>query len=250
MRFAPFSPPLLIAILATGCACAFPLPNNRLRCSWFISCSTFSPRCFLFAVLTDASQLDIDPFDAAHLGDLPRHREPIHCVAVKIANHSALRADEVVVPLRVGFKPCPVSHRADTGYYAAILEESQCSIDSVDRNGRNLLSHTHEDCLGVGVFLATGQLPKNLGSLMSCLDALTAADLQELRNAFLDLFSGCHPKYFFRNYSYLVIIRHLGAACKHNFNINAGGWAQVSMSIFFSMPDLMAEAADEVAFLC
>jgi len=35
------------------------------------------------------------------------------------------------------------------------------------------------------VFLATGQLPKDLGSLMRGLNALPAADLQELCNAFV-----------------------------------------------------------------
>jgi hypothetical protein len=160
------------------------LPDACFRCSWFLSCSTFSLHCFLFALPTDASQLDINPFDAAHLGHLPRHRKPIHCVAVEIANHSALRADEVVVPIRVGIKPGSVSHGAHAGYDAAIFEQSQCSIDSVDRDGRNPLSHTREDCLGVGVFLATGQLPKNLGSLMSCLDALPTADLQNSATRF------------------------------------------------------------------
>jgi hypothetical protein len=47
------------------------------------------------------------------------------------------------------------------------------------------LSHTREDRLGVGVFLATGQLPKNLGSLMSCLDALPTAYLNKLGRSLL-----------------------------------------------------------------
>ncbi len=181
--------------------------------------TSFRFGCLLFALPTDSAQLDINSFDAAHLGHLPRHRKPIHCVAVEIANHPARRADEVVVPIRVGIKPRPVSHGAHAGNYAAIFEQSQCSIDRVDRDGGDLLSHAREDRLGVGVFLATGQLPKNLGSLMSCLDALPTASLQELRNAFLYLFCWRHPKNSSRNNYVLVIIHNLDIACKRYFSI-------------------------------
>lgn len=87
----------------------------------------------------------------------------------------------------------------------------------------DLLPHAREDCLRIGVFLAAGQLPKNLGSLMCCLDTLPTAGLQELRNAFLDLSSCRHPKNSCRNDYYLGIIRHLGVACKHEASNAAGG---------------------------
>jgi hypothetical protein len=84
--------------------------------------STFSGlRCFLFTLTTGSSQLDINPFDAPHLGHLPRSGEAIHCVTVEISNHPALCADEVVVPIRVRIKPCSVSHGAHAGNYPAIF---------------------------------------------------------------------------------------------------------------------------------
>ncbi len=160
-----------------GARAPFPIQDACFRYSWFLFCSTFIRCCFLFAHPTDPSQLDMNTFDAAHLRHLPRYRKPIHCVAVEIANHSALRADEMVMPIRVGIKPRSVSHEAHTRYYAAIFEQPQCSIDSVDRDGRNPLPHPHENRIGIWMFLTTGQLPKNLGSLMSSLDALTTANL-------------------------------------------------------------------------
>lgn len=232
-----------IAAYADRVNARVPIPGACFRCSWLGSCSIFRLRCFLFTLPTDSSQLDINPVDAAHLGHLPRHRKPIHFVVVEIANHPALRADEVVVPIRVGIKPCSVAHGAHAGYYAVVFEQSQCSIESVYRDGRDLLAHTREERLGVGVFLAGGQLPKNLGSLMSGLDALPTANLQKLRNAFFRLFSWLHSKLSIRNDYDVGTIHHLGAAFKHNFNNTLGGrnkssraW-QVALHKFTSAED-------------
>jgi hypothetical protein len=121
------------------------------------------------------------------------------------------------MPIRVGIKPRSISHGANAGYYAAIFEQSQCTIDGVERDGGNFLSHPSVDCLSIGVFLATSHLPKNLGSLMSCLDTLPTANLKEFLNALIHLFFWYHPKTPIRNDYYLGNIHHVGVACKYFF---------------------------------
>jgi len=46
----------------------------------------------------------------------------MHRVAVEIANHSALRADKMVVPIRVGIKPGSVSHGTNASDDAFVLQ--------------------------------------------------------------------------------------------------------------------------------
>jgi hypothetical protein len=124
----------------------------------------------------------------------------------------------MVVPIRVGIKPGSVSHGTNTSDDAFVLQKPQRPIDGINRDRRNPSPHTDENRLGVGVYLATGQLPKNLGSLMSCLYALPTAGVQERCNAFLDLFSRRHPKTSSRNHSDVGTIHHLAAACKRYFS--------------------------------
>ena len=173
------------------------------------ACLIFRIVFFLLALPAGATQFDIDRFDAAHLGNLPWHRNPIRFDAAEVADHPALPADEVVVAIRIGIEPRPVSHGTHAGYCAAVFKQSQCPIDCVDRDGGYPPSHTHEEGFGIGMLFAGGQLPKNLGSLMSCLYPLPTADLQEIRNAFLYLFTWNHWDGLIRNDYYLVLIHNL-----------------------------------------
>ncbi len=72
------------------------------------------------------------------------------------------------------------------------------------------------------MFLAASQFPKNLGSLMSCLDTLAPAKRQKFRDSFLNLFAEGHSKNSILNYSYVVMIHNLNASLKTYFMVEKG----------------------------
>ena len=98
----------------------------------------------------------------------------------------------MVVPIRVGVKPGSVSHGANASDDAFVLQQLQRPIDGINRDSRNPLPHAGVDHLGVRVLLGTSKLPQNLCPLMGCLDALSAADLNEFRDTLIDLFCVYH----------------------------------------------------------
>ena len=98
----------------------------------------------------------------------------------------------MVVPIRVGIKPGSVTHGANASDDAFVFQQLQRPIDGINRDGRNPFPHAGVNHLGVRVLLGSRKFPQNLCPLMGCLDALSAADLDEFRYTLLDLYCVYH----------------------------------------------------------
>jgi len=129
----------------------------------------------------------MDGLDAAHRRYPGWGRDPVKRFAVDIPDKAALRTDEVMMAFGIRIKPGPVPYGPHTADDALPLKHPQCSVDRIQRYGRNAPAHTRIERLRIRMFLRAGQFAEYFRSLMGGPDTVPAAGVRKFGYPLLHL---------------------------------------------------------------
>jgi hypothetical protein len=99
----------------------------------------------------------------------------------EVTHQTTLGTDEMVMRRIVGIETGGSAQASDTSNDTPALEEAECTIDRIERNGWHTSLNAAVEGLSVGVFICSRELTKHLKSLMGHLHSATFAGCHKAR---------------------------------------------------------------------
>ena len=144
-------------------------------------------RLLALTLAAHAAKLHGDRVGPADAGDLAGRPDGVQLLVLHVADEPAARADEVMVPGRVGVVARRPRRERDPRDQPALRERRERAVHGVQRDRRHPLANGLVHRLHVGVRLVGGDHAQDLEPLMRQTQARVPDALREQRDAALDL---------------------------------------------------------------
>ena len=137
----------------------------------------------------EASHLDVSCLNLTQGAYRVRQSDVIKIIAVEITGESTLSANKMMVVLQVGVETGPSAARTKQYHQPKILQQPECPVDGVKRDGWHTVPDTLENLISIRVIPCLRNFTENFHALVRQLDPFAPAnrleDFHPLVNFFL-----------------------------------------------------------------